>query len=109
MKDNNVYLKHIIEAISRIEDYTKGVDNKKFISSNLIQAGVIREIEIIGEASKMLDDKFKDKHPSVPWKQIVGMRDKLIHGYFGVDIEAVWETIKRDIPALRAEVKKILG
>ena len=89
MKDNSVYVKHILDAIRRIEEYTKGISEKEFMDKNMVNAAVIREIEIIGEATKMLEDDFKDEHPSIPWKKVAGMRDKLIHGYFGVDLKAV--------------------
>jgi uncharacterized protein with HEPN domain len=104
-----VYLKHIRDAISRIEQYTKAVKYDDFIRNNLIQDGVIRQLEIIGEATKRLSTEFKNKHSHIPWKDIAGMRDKLIHNYLGVDIDAVWDTLKKDIPALKREIKKILN
>jgi uncharacterized protein with HEPN domain len=107
IKDNSVYLKHILDAISRINEYTKSVKYEDFIKSNLIQAGVIREIEIVGEASKRLAQEFKEKHSKIPWKQIAGMRDKLIHDYFGVDLDAVWETVQKDIPVLYTQLLEI--
>jgi len=107
-KDNHVYLKHILDAIYRIEEYTKEVKYKDFMDKNLIQAGVMREIEIMGEATKRLTQEFKEKYPDIPWKKMAGTRDKLIHDYFGVDIDAVWHTVKQDIPALRVKVRKII-
>ena len=108
IKDNSVYLRHMLDAISRIAEYTKDVKYEDFIKSNLIQAAVIREIEIIGEATKKLTQEFKEKHQDIPWKQIAGMRDKLIHDYFGVDIDAVWDTIQNDIPPLNNKLKELL-
>ena len=108
-KADIVYLKHIRDAISRIEEYTKAVGYEDFIKNDLIQDGVIRQLEIIGEATKRISTQFKSNNPHIPWRDIAGMRDKLIHDYFGVDIEAVWDTVKRDIPALKKEVKKILS
>ncbi len=107
-KDDSVYLMHIIDAIKRIERYVDGVSYEQFMKSNLIQAAVIREIEIIGEATKKLNQKFKEKHQDIPWKSIAGMRDKLIHDYFGVDLDAVWETVKKDIPILKDKIKKLV-
>mgnify|MGYP000436243958 CR=1 FL=1 len=107
-KDNLVYLKHILEAIQRIGDYTKGVEYSGFMSSNLIQAGVVREIEIIGEAAKRLSPGFREKHRDIPWKKMSGMRDKLIHDYLGVDLDAVWDTIKKDIPVLEEKIRRIV-
>ena len=95
-KADAVYLKYIRDAISRIEEYTKAVGYNDFIKNHLIQDGVIR-LEIIGEATKRLSTQFKNNYPHIPWKDIAGMRDKLIHDYLGVDIEAVWETVKKDI------------
>jgi uncharacterized protein with HEPN domain len=107
-KDHVVYLKHILDAIDRIEEYTRGVGYEDFMKTNLVQAGVIREIEIIGEATKRLTQGFKGKYRDIPWKQMAGMRDKLIHDYFGIDLDAVWDTTERDIPILKGSIKDIM-
>ena len=75
----------------------------------MVQDGVIRQVGIVGEAAKHLSPEFREKDMDMPWKDIAGMRDKLIHDYFGVDTEAVWETAMRDIPILKAKVTSILG
>ncbi|MFH1096432.1 MAG: DUF86 domain-containing protein [Candidatus Desantisbacteria bacterium] len=106
-KDYLVYLRHIMDAICRIEEYIEGINYRDFIKSNLVQAGVIREIEIIGEATKRLSDGFKEGYSDIPWKKMAGMRDKLIHDYMGVDMDAVWDTIERDIPQLREKIKGV--
>lgn len=100
-KDDSVYLQHTIDAIKRIEEYTSDVDNRDFTSNHLVQDGVIRQIEIIGEAAKRVSKKLKDNNKHIPWKDIVGMRNKLIHDYFGVDADAVWDTVERDIPIFK--------
>ena len=107
-KEDSVYLRHILDAVSRIEEYTNGIEYKNFIENHLIQDGVIRQIEIIGEATKRLSDKTRDNFPDVPWKDMTGMRDKLIHDYLGVDIDAVWDTVKEDIPILKNKLKDLL-
>lgn len=107
-KDDQVYLKHILEAITWIEEYIKNVSREEYLDNHLIQDGVIRQVGIIGEATKHLSTEFKENYGNVSWKDIAGMRDKLIHDYLGVDLEAVWETATRDIPALKATVVSII-
>ena len=108
-RDDSIYLKHILDAISRIEKYVNRINRNRFAKHLLIQDGVIRQIEIIGEASKKLSTTFRNKHKHIPWKDIAGMRDKLIHDYFGVDIDAVWSTVEEDLPTLKREVNNILS
>ena len=107
-KDDSVYLKHILNAISRIEEYTQGIKYEDFMDNHLIQDGVIRQIEIIGEATKRLSKEIRGRHSEIPWKDMTGMRDKLIHDYFGVNIDAVWDTVERDIPTVKNKLKEII-
>jgi uncharacterized protein with HEPN domain len=107
-RDDSVYLKHIRDAIGKIQVYTRGVSESAFRSNTLIQDAVIRQIEIIGEATKRLSDRTRMLNPGVPWQDIAGMRNKLVHDYFGVDIEKVWLTVQIDIPALKKQISKLL-
>jgi len=107
-RDESVYLRHILDAISKVEEYLRDLSADYFYANSLVQDGVIRQIEIIGEATKHLSSKVRGIYPHVPWDDIAGMRDKLIHDYFGVDIEKVWLTATEDLPPLKIEVQKIL-
>jgi uncharacterized protein with HEPN domain len=107
-RDELVYLRHVLDAVGRIEQYTGGVDEHAFCESSLIQDAVIRQLEIIGEAVKSLPVAICDKYPHIPWQDIAGTRDKLIHHYFGVSLDEVWLMVRRDIPVLKAEVAAIL-
>ncbi len=108
-RDESVYLQHILDAIRKIETYLRGVDEATFVEQTLVQDGVIRQIEIIGEAVRHLSDELRAQNADVPWQDIAGMRDKLIHGYFGVDIDKVWLTATQDIPVLKTQIMRIVA
>jgi len=107
--DETVYLRHILDAIAKVELYLQGVDEAAFRQASLIQDGVIRQIEIIGEATRRLSRSFRLQYPETPWEDITGMRDKLIHDYFGVDMDKVWLTAIDDLPSLKVQVERILA
>ena len=107
MKDDFVYIDHILLCINKIQDYTKDLEQIDFNKNELIQDAVIRNIEIIGEATKKISSDLKSQYKEIPWKEMSGMRDKLIHDYFGVDVEVVWKTVKEDIPYLKSLIQNI--
>ncbi|MBI3583667.1 MAG: DUF86 domain-containing protein [Nitrospinae bacterium] len=107
MKDAKTFIDHILDCIKLIEKYTNNKTENDFFDSTQLQDSVIRRIEIIGEAVKNIPDEIKTKYPLIPWKKIAGMRDMLIHEYFGIDLELTWEVVIRDIPKLKKKILKI--
>ncbi len=107
MKDDSVYLDHILAAISKIEGFTLDITQQDFENSVLIQDAVIRNFEIIGEATKKISKEFTQSHPDVPWQDMAGMRDKLIHDYIDVDLDVVWKAIETDLPLLKELISSI--
>jgi uncharacterized protein with HEPN domain len=106
-RDIRDYLQDILDAITDIENFVAIMTYEEFVKDKKTLNAVIRSIEIIGEASKKLPNPLKAKYPELPWKEITGMRDKLIHAYFGMDTETIWETIKHNIPGLKQTIQKI--
>ena len=107
MNRDQLYLRHILDAIEKITDYVSvGYDD--FMSHSHWQDAVIRQLEIIGEATKQISMDLRALHPKVPWRRIAGLRDILIHDYMGVDLDAVWQITQKDIPELQKQIQKIL-
>ena len=106
-KNPRVFINHILESIETVEKYTKNLSKKDFLASREKQDAIIRRIEIIGEAVKNLETEIKQTNLDIPWQDISDMRNKLIHEYFGVDLELVWEVVERDIPILKRELLKV--
>jgi len=108
MRNHNLYLKDILAAIDSIEEFVKGMDLEAFRADDKTTSAVIRKLEIIGEATKQIPDEIRQIYPTVLWKEMAGMRDKLIHFYFGVDYQLVWRAIKGRLPKIKQEIRKIL-
>ena len=103
-----IFLKDILESIERIEHYTEGKTDEEFLDDYEKQDAVMKRLEVIGEAAKNIPEKLKAENPKIPWKQISGMRDVLIHEYFGVVMKRVWDTAKNDIPKLKKKTSELL-
>ena len=102
------YLRHILDETGYLMAESKGLVKSTFIGDKTLQKAFVRSIEIIGEATKKLPDEFKQQYPRIEWKAIAGMRDKLIHDYFGVDYDLVWDVVINKVPTLHEETKKII-
>ncbi len=105
--DYLAFLNHILDSINNIEKFIKGISRPSFFTNEEKQSAVIRQIEIIGEAVKNLPTEFKNKYSDIPWSKIAGMRDKLMHHYFGVNLDTVWKVTKKDLPELKVKIAKI--
>ena len=108
MKDPGFFIMHIIDSIGKIEDFTGNKTKDDFLEDVQLQDAVIRRIEIIGEASKNIPEEFKRNFQDVPWSEMARTRDKLIHGYFGVDLELTWDIVENDLPELKIRMVQIL-
>jgi uncharacterized protein with HEPN domain len=108
MKNDAVYLHHILDAINRIEQYLAGVSYDRFLQDPLLQDGVVHQLEIIGEAARNISSTLRNDHLELPWSKMIGIRNILIHAYFRVDHFIVWDTAQSDLPRLKQQVKKIL-
>lgn len=108
-KDETVYLRHILDSIAKIESYLQGVTEERFQQEGMMQDAVLRQLEIIGEATKQISEESRQKNAHIPWRSIAGMRDKLIHAYFKVDLKEVWRTAQNDLPMLKVEIARILN
>ena len=104
MKDDSVYLKHILDAIRKIEQYMGNHTLEEFEEDSLLQDGIIRGLEVIGEASSHLSPEMREKMSNINWSSVIAMRNKLIHEYFGVDLGAVWKTATEDVPQLKRQL-----
>jgi uncharacterized protein with HEPN domain len=109
MRDQTLYLKDILAAIESIEQFVAGMSFEAFQADDKTLSAVVRKLEIIGEATKRVPDEVRLSHPGVPWREMAGMRDKLIHFYFGVDHQLVWKTVKERLPSIKLEIRGILA
>ncbi|NPU99814.1 MAG: DUF86 domain-containing protein [Brevinematales bacterium] len=108
MKDYKIFLRHILTEAEVLERNSVNLGYDSFIKNEILCRAFIRSPEIIGEAVKNIPDDIKGKYPEVEWKKLAGMRDKLIHHYFGIDYEMIWDAINRKIPQLKIQVESII-
>lgn len=106
-KEDGIYLEHVLAALNKITEYIADKNEEDFLKDSLVQDAVIRQFEVIGEATKRVSKEFKEKHTALPWKEMAGMRDILIHDYIDVDIFMVWKTATEDVPTLKKQLEAI--
>jgi len=102
------YLNDILDAVNDIKSFINGQTYETFIKDNMRRNAVVRSLEVIGEATKNLPEEVREKYPEIPWKRMAGMRDKLIHGYFGVDYESIWSLITERVSSIEEPIKRII-
>jgi uncharacterized protein with HEPN domain len=107
-RDATDYLKDILQAIDEVETFIDDLTYDEFINDKKTLNAVVRSIEVIGEATKNIPESIRSKYPELPWREMAGMRDKLIHGYFGIDTETIYKAAKQDLPPLKTPIQKIL-
>jgi uncharacterized protein with HEPN domain len=107
-RDYILFLEDILNAIERIERYTKGLTFEGLSKNDMATDAILRNFEIIGEAAKNVPERVRRKYPFVEWKEAIGFRNVLIHDYFGIDLEAVWDTVRKNIPSLKNNIMKVL-
>ena len=102
------YLRHILTEIRFLIDFSAGIENEVFLQDEVLRRAFVRSLEIIGEAARHVPDEFRRSHDEVSWTNMVGMRDRLIHGYFGIDYEIVWDVITNIIPNLHDDIERLI-
>lgn len=107
-RDYKVYLEDILEAIGKIRTYTAGMSADSFAADNKTLDAVLRNLEVIGEAVKSMPDEIRSQHQQVEWKKIAGLRDILIHQYFGIDVEIVWDVVHNKLPELERQIRDVV-
>ena len=105
--DDHGRIEDILNAIKRIESYLRGTVEKDFADDPMRQDAVVLQIQIIGEAARNISDEFQERHREIPWSQIIGMRNKIVHDYFEIDVTKIWDTAKNDIPQLKKTISKL--
>ena len=107
--DDLTLLGDVLDSILRVESYTKGVNREEFLENLMMQDAVMHQIEIIGEASNGISEEFREIHPSLPWLQMRAIRNKIVHDYRGINLYIIWDTVKNDLSALKAQIRSLLG
>ena len=108
-REDRSLLEDMLESLHRIEQFVQGLDYQAFLEDCKTQDAVVRNLEILGEATKLLNDSIKSRHPDIPWTHMARLRDRLIHHYFGINLDIVWDIIQTELPPLAKQIQEILN
>ncbi len=108
-KDPKAFIYHILESIEKIENYTKGLTYERFEKNSMVKDAVLRNLEIIGEASKNIPEEIRYRYSDIPWSEMARLRDRIIHKYFSVDYEIIWDIINNELPVLKRKLKLVIS
>ena len=108
-KDDRILLRHMLDAARKARGFIRGRSRADLDSDEMLALAVIRLLEVVGEAARNLSQDIRESHPEIAWKQITGTRDRLIHGYFDVDLDIIWAILTRDLPPLVSSLEKLLS
>lgn len=107
-RDDRVFVRHMIDAIGKAVGLTEGKTRDDLQENEMLALSLVRLLEIIGEAASNVSEGFRKEHPDIPWRNMVGIRNRLIHGYFDVDLDIVWDTVRKDLPPLLKDLEKLV-
>ncbi len=107
-RDPDLLVRDMLEAIRKIELYIAGLDRSSFLGDEKTTDAVVRNLEVLGEAARQLPGDFTSRHSYIPWNEIAGLRNRIVHDYFGLDLEIIWQVIDNDLPSLKAELEKLV-
>jgi uncharacterized protein with HEPN domain len=108
-KDDLVRIKHMLESAKEAVSFARNRRRRDLDNNRMLTLSIVKSIEIVGEAASKVSRKIRNKYPEIPWANIIGMRNRLIHGYFGIDLERVWGTVKEDLPSLISKLERIIS
>ena len=106
-RDPDLLVQDMLDATRKIEMYTDGLDHSAFLRDEKTADAVVRNLEVLGEAARQMPDDFTKRNPNVPWNQIAGLRNRIVHDYFGLDLEIIWQIIQHDLPPLKTQLQKL--
>lgn len=108
MRNSRAFIEEIVESISKIERYTEGLNFEKFQNNEMVIDAVLRNLEVIGEAARRIPDEVRNKHKDIPWKRMIGLRNIVIHEYFGVDLSIIWKIATENLPQTKSLISGLL-